>query len=172
MTLNGFQVPALTIRRTETTVELGSGESFMIAGLLSNNAQNSLDKAPGLGDVPILGNLFRSRSFRRGETELVIVVTPYLVKPVNERDIIYPTDGFRAASELEQLLLYRESGSKSGESRPGPTASEPDAPNPEVSAVDPAAIVPSRPSKQDRRADSSRDRKRDGADAPAPGFSL
>lgn len=172
VTLNGFQVPALTIRRTETTVELGSGESFMIAGLLSNNAQNSLDKAPGLGDVPILGNLFRSRSFRRGETELVIVVTPYLVKPVNERDIVYPTDGFRAASELEQLLLYRESGSKSGERRPGPTASEPDAPNPEVSAVDPAAIVPSRPSKQDRRADTSRDRKRNGADAPAPGFSL
>ncbi|MEM1051800.1 MAG: type II and III secretion system protein family protein [Pseudomonadota bacterium] len=169
--LNGFQVPALTIRRTETTVELGSGESFMIAGLLSNNAQNALDKAPGLGSVPILGNLFRSRSFQRGETELVIVVTPYLVKPVNEADIIYPTDGFRAASELEQLLLYRESNSKSGEQRPGPTASEPDAPNPEVSAVDPAAIVPSRPSKQDRRADNNRKRE-NGADAPAPGFSL
>ncbi len=168
--LNGFQVPALTIRRTETTVELGSGESFMIAGLLSNNAQNALDKAPGLGDVPILGNLFRSRSFQRGETELVIVVTPYLVKPVNQSDIVYPTDGFRASSELEQLLLYRESGSKSGEARPGPTASEPEAPNPEISAVDPAAIVPSRPSKQDRRADNNR--KRDGADAPAPGFSL
>lgn len=172
VTLNGFQVPALTIRRTETTVELGSGESFMIAGLLSNNAQNSLDKAPGLGDVPILGNLFRSRSFRRGETELVIVVTPYLVKPVNERDITYPTDGFRAASELEQLLLYRESGGVSGERRPGPTASEPDAPTPEVSAIDPTAIVPSRPSKKDRRADTSRDRKRDGGNAPAPGFSL
>jgi len=171
--LNGFQVPALTIRRTETTVELGSGESFMIAGLLSNNAQNALDKAPGLGSVPILGNLFRSRSFQRGETELVIVVTPYLVKPVNDSDIAYPTDGFRTASELEQLLLYRESAGKSGESRPGPTASGPDAPNPEVSAVDPAAIVPSRPSKQDRRANSNSNSKRDdGADAPAPGFSI
>lgn len=173
VTLNGFQVPALTIRRTETTVELGSGESFMIAGLLSNNAQNSLDKAPGLGDVPILGNLFRSRSFRRGETELVIVVTPYLVKPVNERDIIYPTDGYRAATELEQLLLFKESGSVSGERRPGPTASEREAPNPEVSNVDPAAIVPQRPSKQDRRADNNRNkRKRDAGNAPAPGFSL
>lgn len=176
VTLNGFQVPALTIRRTETTVELGSGESFMIAGLLSNNAQNALDKAPGLGDVPILGNLFRSRSFRRGETELVIVVTPYLVKPVNERDIVYPTDGFRAASELEQLLLYRETSSKEGETRPGPVAAEPDAPNPEVSNVDPAAIVPSRPSQQDRRADNksknNRKNRDNNADAPAPGFSL
>ncbi|MDZ4272477.1 MAG: pilus assembly protein N-terminal domain-containing protein, partial [Erythrobacter sp.] len=63
--LNGFQVPALTTRRTETTVELGSGQSFMIAGLMSANSQNTLDKAPGLGDVPILGNLFRSREFRR-----------------------------------------------------------------------------------------------------------
>jgi pilus assembly protein CpaC len=176
VTLNGFQVPALTIRRTETTVELGSGESFMIAGLLSNNAQNSLDKAPGLGDVPILGNLFRSRSFRRGETELVIVVTPYLVKPVNERDIIYPTDGFRASTEAEQLLLYKESGSVSGERRPGPTASDRDAPNPEVSSADPAAIVPSRPgrggNKQDRRADNNNKRKQDAGNAPAPGFSL
>lgn len=174
VTLNGFQVPALTIRRTETTVELGSGESFMIAGLLSNNAQNALDKAPGLGDVPILGNLFRSRSFRRGETELVIVVTPYLVKPVNGRDIVYPTDGFRAASELEQLLLYKESSGKEGESRPMPRAAEPDAPEPQVGNIDPAAIVPARPSQKDRRADSNRgNRKRDDkSDAPAPGFSL
>ena len=79
VTLNGFQIPALTIRRAETTVELGSGQSFMIAGLMSNNAQQTINKAPGVGDVPILGNLFRSRSFQKGETELVIVVTPYLV---------------------------------------------------------------------------------------------
>lgn len=98
ITLNGFQVPALVTRRAETTVELGSGQSFMIAGLLSNNATNSIDKAPGLGDVPILGNLFRSTTYRKGETELVIVVTPYLVKPVNANDIKLPTDGFRKPS--------------------------------------------------------------------------
>ena len=80
VTLNGFQIPALTIRRAETTVELGSGQSFMIAGLLSNNAQNTIDKAPGVGDLPILGALFRSTEFRKGQTELVIVVTPYLVQ--------------------------------------------------------------------------------------------
>ena len=77
--IDGFQVPALVTRRAETTVELGSGQSFMIAGLMSNRAQNSISKAPGLGDVPILGNLFRSTAFRRGETELVIIVTRYLV---------------------------------------------------------------------------------------------
>ncbi len=77
VTLNGFNIPALTIRRAETTVELGSGESFMIAGLLQNNAQQTIDQLPGVGDLPILGNLFRSSEFSRGETELVIVVTPY-----------------------------------------------------------------------------------------------
>jgi hypothetical protein len=97
ITLNGFQVPALTVRRAETTVELGSGQSFMIAGLMSNNARRTRSKKmPGAGDLPILGSLFRSTSFRKGETELVIVVTPYLVKPVNANDIKLPTDGYQA----------------------------------------------------------------------------
>jgi pilus assembly protein CpaC len=77
ITLNGFKIPALTTRRTETTVELGSGQSFMIAGLLSNTSSNSTDKAPFLGSLPIIGALFKSNSFQRNETELVIVVTPY-----------------------------------------------------------------------------------------------
>ena len=80
---NGFEIPSLTTRRAETTVELGSGQSFMIGGLLRNSNSNSIDRAPGLGNMPILGALFRSTSFRREETELVIVVTPYLVRPVN-----------------------------------------------------------------------------------------
>ena len=96
--LNGFDVPALVTRRAETTVELGSGQSFMLAGLLRNNNTNSIDKAPFLGDLPILGALFRSNSFRRQETELVIVVTPYLVKPVSGR-IALPNDGDRAPSD-------------------------------------------------------------------------
>ena len=79
--LGGFTVPALTTRRAETTVELGSGQSFMIAGLLQNRNANSVEKAPFLGDLPILGTLFRSTSYRRDETELVIIVTPYLVRP-------------------------------------------------------------------------------------------
>jgi len=96
--LNGFDVPALVTRRAETTVELGSGQSFMLAGLLRNNTTNSIDKAPFLGDLPILGALFRSTSFRRQETELVIVVTPYLVRPVSGH-LALPTDGYRAPSD-------------------------------------------------------------------------
>ncbi len=172
VTLNGFQVPALTIRRTETTVELGSGQSFMIAGLLSNNAQNALDKAPGLGDVPILGNLFRSRDFRRGETELVIIVTPYLVQPVNAGEIKLPTDGYHSANEFEQLITYQDNSGVSGESRPGPTAAGDEAPNPDISNADPAAIVPNAP-QNPRRADDTRNRARERqADAATPGFSL
>ena len=95
-------VPALTVRRAETTVELGSGQSFMIAGLLRNGTTNDLSKAPFLGDIPILGALFRSTKFRRQETELVIVVTPYLVKPVSSR-IALPNDGLRAPTDAERV---------------------------------------------------------------------
>jgi len=171
ITLNGFQVPALTTRRTETTVELGSGQSFMIAGLMSANSQNSLDKAPGLGDVPILGNLFRSREFRRGESELVIIVTPYLVKPVDAKDIKLPTDGFHSANEFQQLLGYQDNAGVSGEQRPGPVAAQPDAPQPRVSEADPAAIVPTQPEKP-RRADKKNRKDEREAKAVAPGFSL
>jgi len=175
ITLNGFQVPSITTRRTETTVELGSGQSFMIAGLMSANAQNLLDKAPGVGDVPILGNLFRSREFRKGETELVIIVTPYLVKPVDAKDIKLPTDGYRSANEFQQLLGYRDNAGVSGEQRPMPTAAQPDAPAPKVSAADPAAIIPAAP-QQPRSAEKKSRRperaaKADAA-AAAPGFSL
>ncbi|TIX51323.1 type II and III secretion system protein family protein [Alteraurantiacibacter aquimixticola] len=133
VTLNGFQIPALTIRRAETTIELGSGQSFMIAGLLSNNANNTIDKAPGVGDLPILGNLFRSTEFRRGETELVIVVTPYLVEPVSDREIRLPTDGLHAPTAAEQFLLNRQHNGVSGEVRPMPRAAEEAPANPAVS---------------------------------------
>jgi pilus assembly protein CpaC len=100
--LGGFTVPALTTRRAETTVELGSGQSFMLAGLLKNTNNNSIDKAPFLGDLPIIGALFRSTKFRRQETELVIVVTPYLVRPVNGQ-MAMPTNGYRAPSDAQQF---------------------------------------------------------------------
>jgi len=171
ITLNGFQVPAITTRRTETTVELGSGQSFMIAGLMSASSQSQIDKAPGLGDVPIIGNLMRSRQFRKGETELVIVVTPYLVKPVDAKDIKLPTDGYHSANELEQLLGFQNNAGRSGEQRPAPTAAQPDAPPPQVSAVEPAAIVPVQPEPQRQAERKSRKPER-AARAPAPGFSL
>jgi pilus assembly protein CpaC len=100
--LNGFTVPALTVRRAETTVELGSGQSFMIAGLLRNTNSNSIDKAPVLGDLPIIGALFRSTKFRRQETELVIIVTPYLVRPISNQ-MALPTHGYRAPTDGERV---------------------------------------------------------------------
>ncbi|MFL6764492.1 MAG: type II and III secretion system protein family protein, partial [Sphingomicrobium sp.] len=101
VTLNGFTVPALTTRRAETTVELGSGQSFMIAGLLRNTASNNIDKAPFLGDLPVLGSLFRSTHFRREETELVVIVTPYLVKPVSGQ-LATPIDGYRVPNDIQR----------------------------------------------------------------------
>ena len=146
----------------------------MIAGLMSANAQNALEKAPGLADVPILGNLFRSRQFRKGETELVIIVTPYLVKPVDAKDIKLPTDGFHASNEFQQLLGYKENDGVSGEVRPGPTASEPAAPAPKVSQADPAGLVPTGEEKPRRAEKKSRRPERSAKSdaAAAPGFSL
>jgi pilus assembly protein CpaC len=101
--MNDTIVPALVTRRAETTVELGSGQSFMIAGLMKNTNQNNVDKAPFLGDLPILGALFRSTKYKRSETELVIIVTPYLVRPVSSQ-LSLPTDGFRAPNAGEMIF--------------------------------------------------------------------
>jgi len=121
VTLNGFKVPALTTRRAETTVELGSGQSFMLAGLLQNTNNNSIEKAPFLGDLPVLGNLFRSTKFQRDETELVIIVTPYLVKPSSNR-LALPSDGYRAPTDAEQIL---EGQTFKGVSGPAPAPAGP-----------------------------------------------
>jgi len=143
--IQGFEVPALTVRRAETTVELGSGESFMIAGLMNNRSIGAIDKVPGLGDVPVLGTLFKSDSFRRGETELVIVVTPYLVTPVSANQIKLPTDAFQSPNDLSRLLLNQSSDGVSGGDRPKPRL--------ETSVGD-------------------ADRPRGGGSEAAPGFSL
>lgn len=120
--INGTEIPALLTRMAETTVELGSGQSFMIAGLLSNQASSSVDKYPGIGDVPVVGALFRSNGWRRNQTELVIVVTPYLVQPVSESEIALPTDGYNTPNDLERILLNKEADSSGKNSeRPGPT---------------------------------------------------
>jgi pilus assembly protein CpaC len=102
--IQSISVPSLTTRRAETTIELGSGQSFAIAGLLQNNVTNSLQKFPGLGDVPILGALFRSTQFQRDESELVIIVTPYIVRPVSSKRLASPTDGFVAPNDSERYL--------------------------------------------------------------------
>ncbi|MBI1238500.1 MAG: type II and III secretion system protein family protein [Alphaproteobacteria bacterium] len=101
----GVTIPALRVRRAETTVELPSGGSMVMAGLLQESMKQNLDGFPGLKDVPVLGSLFRSRDFQNSETELVVIVTPYLVKPTSERNLALPTDGFANPSDLETIFL-------------------------------------------------------------------
>jgi pilus assembly protein CpaC len=143
--LNGYQVPALTTRRAETTVELGSGQSFMIAGLLSNSHGNSTDKAPWLGDLPVIGALFRSNSFKRNETELVIIVTPYLVKPVEDAQIALPTDGLRSADDPNRVFLDQRHDGRSGEQRPGPVLAPPQTVAPGIGSAGTASVQPQLP---------------------------
>ncbi|MDQ8755392.1 type II and III secretion system protein family protein [Sphingosinicella sp. LHD-64] len=142
---NGFEVPSLTIRRTETTVELGSGQSLVIGGLMRNNANNSVERTPFLGSLPIIGALFRSNNFRRDETELVIVVTPYLVRPVSANQIALPTDGFRTANDAQRLLGDQSHDGRTGERRPMPVAAPPATVGPGIeqgASVQPAALAP------------------------------
>lgn len=117
ITLNGYKIPSLTVRRAETTVELGSGQSFMIAGLLRNGSRNTINKAPFLGDIPILGALFRSTQYQRQETELVIIVTPYLVRPVNTQ-MAAPTDGYRQPDDAMRDMMGQSYMGKSGSVQP------------------------------------------------------
>ena len=106
-----ISIPALTVRRADTTVELGSGQSFAIAGLLSDQTTQIGQATPGLGEVPILGALFRSDSFQRQESELVIVVTPYIVRPISDPSALHlPTDGFHVPNDFERILEARQLG--------------------------------------------------------------
>jgi len=115
-----IQVPALTVRRAETAVELGSGESFAIAGLLQDAVNVTGNGVPVIGDVPVLGALFRSDNFQRNETELVIVVTPYVVRPVaNPSMLRLPTDGYRPPSDLERILLLRQTARRADSAQIG-----------------------------------------------------
>jgi len=104
ITLQGFNIPALSTRRVETTIELGSGQSFAIAGLLQNSVTHDLEKFPWLGDIPILGAIFRSSKFRRQETELVIIVTPYIVQPHNGGTMPLPTDGLEMPNDFDRYI--------------------------------------------------------------------
>jgi pilus assembly protein CpaC len=85
VTVAGFSIPSLTTRRAATTVELASGQTFAVAGLLQNNLNNNISKVPGLGDIPVLGELFKSNAYQRDESELVVLVTPVVVKPFSDK---------------------------------------------------------------------------------------
>ncbi|HEX4693009.1 type II and III secretion system protein family protein [Sphingomonas sp.] len=176
VTIGGVSIPALTTRRAETTVELGSGQSMVIGGLIQNSTQNQIDKAPGLGDVPILGALFRSTGWKRNETELMIVITPYLVKPINANEVVLPTDGYQAPTDLGRVFLGKLGGGVSGGERAKPTMAVPNAAGPSVGLNAPVPVAPATPmpnpdTKRDEKAVLPKKTKK-AAGSPAPGFSL
>lgn len=105
--VNTITVPGLNVRRAETMVELPSGGAMMIAGLLKEETKQDVDSLPGLMNLPVLGALFRSRDYQKGETELVIIVTPYLVKPTSPANLQTPADGLQIANDAETILLGR-----------------------------------------------------------------
>jgi pilus assembly protein CpaC len=154
--LNNITVPAIITRRAETTVEVASGQSFAIAGLLDNQQSQTVNKYPLLGDVPILGSLFRSNQFQSGQTELVIIITPYIVTPNGEQQLALPTDGLSPPSESDRLFGLRYSNSDpnarpmsgapiAARDEPAQISSAPLAPTPEPAPVAPVATVQTAP---------------------------
>jgi pilus assembly protein CpaC len=105
--LNDITIPGLQTRRASTTLELRDGESFAIAGLLRQDFRNTVKQVPLLGSIPIIGSLFRSTGFQRGETELLIVVTPRLVQPIKPNQVVLPTERAGDPTELDMFLLGR-----------------------------------------------------------------
>jgi len=114
VTFQGFVIPALTTRRVSTVLELTDGQSFAIAGLLKDDVRTSISKYPLLGDIPILGSLFRSENFKKNESELVIIVTPHLVKPLDVSKQTLPTEQYIDPNDFEFYLLGKMEGKEDG----------------------------------------------------------
>lgn len=105
VTLSGIQIPALKKRQAKSTVELPSGGTLAMAGLISDDTRQNIDGLPGAKDIPILGTLFRSRDFIKNETELIVIVTPYLVRPTSRQQLATPTDGLAPDNDLRADFL-------------------------------------------------------------------
>ena len=116
-----LQIPALSVRRAETTVVLGSGQSFVIAGLLEDSVTQQHNNVPILGDIPGIGALFGNDQYQHAETELVIIVTPYIVRPTSDPSALQaPTDGYKPPNDLERVVLLRQLGRTNGAGAPKP----------------------------------------------------
>jgi pilus assembly protein CpaC len=141
--LQGVTVPGLTERHASTTVRLKDGQSFAIAGLLSDKVRSSVDKVPVLGDLPVLGMLFRSTSYRREETELLVVVTAHIVRPTDDRPRLPGEDTTTDPNDLELFLLGRaESQITPAEERePAPAPKKPKKKQKGKSQREPAGAV-------------------------------
>ena len=121
VTNSGFEVNAFTRRETKTTVEMLDGQSFAVAGLLEDDFNDAVAQVPWLGDIPILGALFRSSSYERNQSELVIIVTPHLVTPTRGEALALPTDRVRIPTEGE-LFLFGQTARPAGAPRSGAAA--------------------------------------------------
>ena len=107
MLFRSLTLPALAVRRTETTVELPSGGALAIGGLIQQSTKQSIDAFPGLKELPVLGGLFRSRDFQNNETELVVTVSAYLVTPTAPTQLAGPDDGYAPPTDVETIFLGR-----------------------------------------------------------------
>jgi pilus assembly protein CpaC len=105
--IRGLSIPGVSTRRAETTLELPSGRSMVMAGLIQQSTRQSIEGLPGLKDLPILGNLFRSRDYQSNDTELVIIITPYIVNSTSMDQLQTPADGYSASSDAEALIMGR-----------------------------------------------------------------
>jgi pilus assembly protein CpaC len=107
ITINGSSIPAINTRQTSTTIELKNGQTFAVAGMLNEQSRSTMDKYPMLGDIPVLGNLFKSTQYQKDQTELVILITAHLVKPLDKRSMSLPTDTAHDPDDLEFFLGIR-----------------------------------------------------------------
>ena len=118
--MNGKLTPSLNSREVNTTIELADGQSFAIAGLLQHNIREVVDKFPVLGEIPVLGALFRSSSFQKNETELIVIATPHLVKPLNAAEQPLPTDSYVEPNDFEFYLKGSLEGKPPADQQPAP----------------------------------------------------
>jgi len=120
--VSGYEIPTISTRRANTVVELGDGQTFVIAGLISDSVKENAQKVPGLGEVPVLGTLFSSKEFASSKTELVVMVTARLAKPVDMANQTLPTDGFKEPSDTEFYLFGLMDGQGDSENKNTSTA--------------------------------------------------
>lgn len=163
-------LPLITTRRASTTVQMGDGETFAIGGLIKDNAQGTLKALPGIGELPVLGALFRSTSFQQDRTELVFIITPHLVQPLETADVPLPTDSFTKPNEADVYATgnmegrggLRQHGAAPANAAPG--AAAPTGAAPAATAPTPAAPAPAAPAAPAAAAAPAKD----AAASPAP----
>ncbi|WP_038764825.1 type II and III secretion system protein family protein [Burkholderia pseudomallei] len=171
-------LPLITTRRASTTVQMGDGETFAIGGLIKDNAQGTLKALPGIGELPVLGALFRSTSFQQDRTELVFIITPHLVQPLETADVPLPTDSFTKPNEADVYATgnmegrggLRQHGAApaAAPANAAPGAAAPTGAAPAAAVPAPAAPAPAAPAKDAAASPAPAKQAPIAAQAPAP----